>query len=84
MLDAGHAVLYHPAGSAIFNLNHASNRELKEGFGGIVGNGKYQSIPLTRENDVFTFELAVDVPASRQANVAPPGNQASEGFARPR
>ena len=68
MLDSGHAVLYHPKGSAIFNLRAAGNSELEDILGRVASNSKYTKIPLQRENDVFNFELAVDVAASKAAN----------------
>ena len=86
MIDAGHAVLYHPSGSAIFNLQDARNRELKGVLEKVVTNKKNAAIPLTRENDVYTFELAIDVAASREANTtqSQPGSGGEQGFGRPR
>ena len=68
MVDAGQAVLYHPAGSAIFDLKNGSNKELNSILGGVLSNNKYSRVPLTRENDVYNFELYVNVPASQAAN----------------
>ena len=78
MVDAGQAVLYHPSGSAIFDLQDARNKELKDIFFGVASNNKYHKIPLKRESDVFNFELLVDVAASKRANETAPG------FGRPR
>ena len=80
MVDAGQTVLYHPGGSAIYDLNDSRNKELKNIFAGVVSNNKYTKIPLKRENDVYNFELLVDMPASQEANRALP----SAGFGRPR
>ena len=80
MVDAGKAVLYHPSGSAIFDLRAKDNKELKDVLGGIVTSSKYDKIPLKRENDVFNFELLVDMSASRQANQP----DSELGFGRPR
>ena len=80
MVDAGQAVLYHPQGSAIFDLCDATNRELKNLLGGVATSNKYSRIPLKRENDVCVFDALVDMPSSKDAN-----QQRSEpGFARPR
>ena len=82
MVDAGQAVLYHPSGSAIFDLRAKHNRELKDILGGVATSTKYDKIPLKRESDVYNFELLIDLPASKRANesaLAP-----AEGFPRQR
>ena len=83
MLDANHAVVYHPNGSAIYNLCESNNKELKDILGGVIGNKKYNCIPLKRENDVFNFELLVDVAASKGAN-AESADREAQGFPRQR
>ena len=80
MVDAGQAVLYHPGGSAIYDLNDSRNKELKVILAGVTESSKYSRIPLKRENDVYNFELLVDMPASQEANRAVAG----AGFGRPR
>ena len=79
MVDAGQAVLYHPAGSAIYDLQDTRNQELKMILGGVAKNSSYSKIPLKRENDVYNFELLVDMPASQEANRP----VSDEGFGRP-
>ena len=80
MVDAGQAVLYHPSGSAIYDLSDSRNKELKIILGGVAMNNGYSKIPLKRENDVYNFELLVDMPASQEANRPATG----PGFGRPR
>ena len=69
---------YHPNGSAIYDLNDKHNKELKNILGGVAASNEYSKIPLKRENDVYNFELLVDMPASQEAN------RLSSGFGRPR
>ena len=83
MVDAGQAVLYHPAGSAIFDLKSGNNKELNNIFGRVLSNDKYSKVPLTRENDVYNFELHANVPASQAAN-KPGGEEFQQGFPRQR
>ena len=83
MVDAGKAVIYHPDGSAIFDLKDSQNKELKNMLGRIVSNNNYNKVPLKRENDVFNFELLVDVSASKAANSSS-AVQNGPGFGRPR
>ena len=73
MIDAGQTVLYHPGGSAIYDLNDSRNKELKAIFAGVISSNKYTKIPLKRENDVYNFELLVDVAASKAANLPKAG-----------
>ena len=77
MCDANQAVLYHPEGSAIFDLGRPENMELKRALSSIIKDPKLSRTPLKRENDVYNFELDVCVAASRDAN----GPQTQEGFA---
>ena len=51
MIDAGNAVLYHPNGSAIFDLRAKQNRELNAIRGGVATSTKYEKIPLKRERE---------------------------------
>ena len=80
MVDAGRAVLYHPSGSAIYDLTDDRNKELKKILGGVATNDGYSKIPLKRENDVYNFELLVNMPASQEAN----SPNSDSGFGRPR
>ena len=73
IVDAGRVVLYHPSGSAIYDLRDEHNKELKTILQKAVTNTKYNKVPLNRENDVYNFELLVDLPASKQANAPEPG-----------
>ena len=80
MVDAGRAVLYHPSGSAIYDLTDDRNKELKKILGGVATSDGYSKIPLKRENDVYNFELLVDMQASQEANRP----TSESGFGRPR
>ena len=79
MVDANKTVIYHPSGSAIFDLGDEHNKELKTILQRAVTNSKYSKVPLNRENDVYNFELLVDLPASKKANE--PDSASPAGFA---
>ena len=62
-------------------MNDGRNKELKVILGGVATSSAYSKIPLTRENDVYNFELLVDMPASQEANREA---ESASGFPRPR